>query len=519
MSDTATTETIEEDVRSRMAETLGRRKEEVFEGWRSRLQDLANLQPRTALFLSPEMLRRARDILPLVIALLRGDEREPCLEAINSFVEVCHRAGLGSADCGRLLIALGDAINAVLDSDPAARYEGCDFCQRRRVQADLDQLRLCASETWHHIAQRELQRRDERHRALLQHASDAILTIDCATGRIQEANLRTLELTGYMAEELSGMEFAGLCPAARDHPLPTPTQAASEPGLLALEDVVLLRKDGAEVPVDLRISCIRVEDDVVALVIIRDITERKELQRHQARYREELERRVEERTEQLRWLTQFNESIIQAMPTPMLVLDDDLYVLRADQAYLDIRGVPAEEVEGKKLTEVFPPSLLNDAGLLDALQRVIATGETVVMEGVRHESPDHAEKILNFRIRHVDNDGSGQVILLWDDVTAAARRTYGLSLLYQIGKAMQGVLDLPRLLFSILTCVTAGPAVGLGLNRAFLLLVDERTGTLKGEMAVGPKSHEHAHDIWSKMAASDHTLEDFLARYDEMDAD
>ena len=45
---------------------------------------------------------------------------------------------------------------------------------------------------------------------------------------------------------------------------------------------------------------------------------------------------------------------------------------------------------------------------------------------------------------------------------------------------------LPRLLHAILTGMTAGGAVGLGFNRAFLMLADETDAHT--EMAVGPTS-------------------------------
>ena len=57
---------------------------------------------------------------------------------------------------------------------------------------------------------------------------------------------------------------------------------------------------------------------------------------------------------------------------------------------------------------------------------------------------------------------------------------YQLSLLNKVGNAMQGMHELDRLLHLILTCVTAGGAIGF--NRAMLLLVNHDKGIVKGMM-------------------------------------
>ena len=112
-------------------------------------------------------------------------------------------------------------------------------------------------------------------------------------------------------------------------------------------------------------------------------------------------------------------------------------------------------------------------------------------------------------------DENGQVdhvLKLTLDVTDQTKKVYQLSRLRQIGELMQGVLDLDRLLHFVLTCVTAGQA--LGFNRALLFLVDKDRNVLEGKMGVGPASAEEAGRIWSQITREAPTLEDLLARYD-----
>jgi signal transduction histidine kinase len=77
---------------------------------------------------------------------------------------------------------------------------------------------------------------------------------------------------------------------------------------------------------------------------------------------------------------------------------------------------------------------------------------------------------------------------------------------------MQGILDLDRLLYAILTCVTAGTA--LRFNRAVLLLANKQDGLLEGKIGVGPSSQEEASRIWHELGQQNPTVDDILAEYD-----
>ncbi len=104
-----------------------------------------------------------------------------------------------------------------------------------------------------------------------------------------------------------------------------------------------------------------------------------------------------------------------------------------------------------------------------------------------------------------------QVLKLTLDVTDHTKKVYQLSRLRQLGELMQGLLDLDRLLHFVLTCVTAGQA--LGFNRAILMLIDADRNVIEGKMGVGPESAQEAARIWSSISEEAPTLEDLLARY------
>ncbi|OQX83897.1 MAG: hypothetical protein B6D53_01345 [Candidatus Omnitrophica bacterium 4484_49] len=88
-----------------------------------------------------------------------------------------------------------------------------------------------------------------------------------------------------------------------------------------------------------------------------------------------------------------------------------------------------------------------------------------------------------------------------------------LSLLYEVSNAMRTTLDLDKILYIILTAITAH--AGLGFNRALLFLVNEDENCLEGKIAIGPGSAEEAGKIWSEIDAERMTLEDLISCYEE----
>ncbi|OGL55756.1 MAG: hypothetical protein A3C43_12500 [Candidatus Schekmanbacteria bacterium RIFCSPHIGHO2_02_FULL_38_11] len=83
-----------------------------------------------------------------------------------------------------------------------------------------------------------------------------------------------------------------------------------------------------------------------------------------------------------------------------------------------------------------------------------------------------------------------------------------LSILHEISNAMRSTQNLNRRLYMILTAVTIGD--GLGFNRAFLLMVNEKTNLLQGMMGVGPANAEEAGRIWSEISKEKKSLTETL---------
>ncbi len=112
------------------------------------------------------------------------------------------------------------------------------------------------------------------------------------------------------------------------------------------------------------------------------------------------------------------------------------------------------------------------------------------------------------------------VLGIVQDVTDISKRKadleeaiFELSILSQVSEALSSTADLDEVLKIILTGVTANQ--GLGFNRAFLFLADEKGEFIEGQLAVGPRNPDEAGQIWSRLASQQKTLKELLDDYSE----
>lgn len=147
------------------------------------------------------------------------------------------------------------------------------------------------------------------------------------------------------------------------------------------------------------------------------------------------------------------------------------------------------------------PLLLGDRalGVLSASRRVYRTFDADEIGLLQSFTQHAAIAIENARLFH-EAERLAQDNLM---------RLREISILNEIGMAMQGTMHLDALLEVILTGVTFGG--GLGFNRAILLLVDESRNILEGCMGVGPGSGEEAARVWTALGSTTQSLRDVIA--------
>jgi PAS domain S-box-containing protein len=139
---------------------------------------------------------------------------------------------------------------------------------------------------------RQLDRRDARLEAVIDNAPDGMLVVD-REGRMIQVNARMEALTGYGREELVGKRVEMLVPdrfraghaAHRDGYVAAPATRPMNAG----GELRLLRKDGAELPVEISLAPVHDGDTVTTIASVRDVTERVRIEAENRRFTAQLE--------------------------------------------------------------------------------------------------------------------------------------------------------------------------------------------------------------------------------------
>ncbi len=159
-------------------------------------------------------------------------------------------------------------------------------------------------------------------------------------------------------------------------------------------------------------------------------------------------------------------------------------------------------------------------GVDKKFKETLEQGKPFAVERVKYRSIWGKEAFLSLRVTPLkEKDGSytGLIGFVEDESNkvkleeSLKQNINELSIIDGVEKVLGSTLNLNEILDIILIAVTAGQ--GLGFNRAFLLLLDEKETFLEGKMAIGPSNPDEAFRIWKNLSQQNQSLEEILKSY------
>jgi PAS domain S-box-containing protein len=201
--------------------------------------------------------------------------------------------------------------------------------------------------------------------------------------------------------------------------------------------------------------------------------------------------------------------MVQATGAGLSLLDLDRRVIWANRVFVGWFGDPA----GRTCHQVFrcteqPCEVCQMDESMKSGASVLENWSTYTAGGTRRHFQNIVTPIRNERGEVF------QFLVLTQDVTARQTKIEQLNLLRRLSEAMSGTLEIDRLLGLILTCMTAGHA--LGFNRAFLFMRNREANRLEARQAVGPTSREEAFRIWGELAVRQRDVDAVFADVEKL---
>ncbi len=138
-----------------------------------------------------------------------------------------------------------------------------------------------------------------KYKKIIETTDDAIFIADASTGIILEVNNSAERMLGLPKGEIVGMHQRELHPPAKADRYGQLFMESVLKGKAMIEYLVVVNKDGMEIPVDIRAHTIDLGDRTIIAGFFRDVTQRKLAEDVLRKHRRHLEELVQERTSEL----------------------------------------------------------------------------------------------------------------------------------------------------------------------------------------------------------------------------
>jgi PAS domain S-box-containing protein len=221
-------------------------------------------------------------------------------------------------------------------------------------------------------AEDKLKASELEYRSLIEQATDAIF-ISNGNGQFSDVNESACRLLGYTKEELLKMNVRDLLGAEVSASAPPRFDELKKGGSI-LSERILQAKDGSTIPVEINSKML---SNGKMLGMVRDISERKEVEARILKLNEDLEQKVAERTNELQAKIQelkeseekFQKAFESSAAAITIARISDGLFLEVNEAFCKLVGYPKSELVGHNAAELNLVMEMPDReGILQQLQ-------------------------------------------------------------------------------------------------------------------------------------------------------
>lgn len=266
--------------------------------------------------------------------------------------------------------------------------------------------------------EKKLARSELKYRTLFATARDAVLTLN-EDGYITSVNGKTLEMFNYSEDELIEKSIKILIPDIFVNHFSEGINKFFNLGKPLSGDIIELkgkRNSGKKFDIELSFSRWKSETDYEYTLILRDITLRKKQQAELKSAKENLEKRVEERTAEIR-------ALIDQSTLPICVFDYDGNILNTNFEFEHSRNLGSPFTSGNNFFEMMYQ--LSGNKYRDAINRLFNTGEGFVTNPIFKDSdePEIEENIVILHFYAIKDDTNVvlKAVCVSEDITESIK--------------------------------------------------------------------------------------------------
>ncbi len=192
-------------------------------------------------------------------------------------------------------------------------------------------------------------------------------------GSILAANSAACKMYGYSKEDILNVKVKDLVPSDHHFEIEEARKLLAKKKHFKFE-TVNIRRNGEIFPVEVSGTALSTENEKAALILVRDMSEHKKLEKELRKGLKILESKIKERTKDLIENEERYRTLFENASDPILEIDSKGRFININRAGLELGGYSREEAIGKPFVEVIHP---DDLPIAASVFERVMRGETV----------------------------------------------------------------------------------------------------------------------------------------------